>query len=75
MLQEFCLANGTTGVISVHYQLPLCFGQFVFKVIIICTVSVFIMYFYRDVSLVVTEMLSTIDFFLICVELIGRGSL
>jgi len=73
--RNICLWTGNTGVISVHYQLPLWFGQFVFKVTLICTASAFITNFYRDTSLVVTEMLSTINRFWSVNKLIGRGSL
>jgi len=69
------LATGNTGVISVHYQLPLCFGQFVFKFTFISTASVFITYFYTDASLVVTEMPATLNLFWSVYEFIGRGSL
>jgi hypothetical protein len=40
----------------VRYQLPLfCFGQFVFKVIFSCIVSVFVSYCYSAASPVATE--------------------
>jgi hypothetical protein len=48
---NFCPANGTTGAISIGYQLPLCFGQFVFTVIFRCTVSVFVSYCYTAAPL------------------------
>jgi hypothetical protein len=40
-----CLTSGNTEVVSLCYQLPLCFGQSLFKFIFSCTVS--IMYCYR----------------------------
>jgi hypothetical protein len=44
------IAFGKTGVIYVRYQLPLCFGQFVLKVIFSCIVSVFVWCCYRVAS-------------------------
>jgi hypothetical protein len=40
---NFCPAFGITGLVCVHYKLPLslCYGEFVFKVMCTCIVPAF----------------------------------